>query len=287
MMSEQYIQNNPIRVAVDLGGTYVRAQRFNGGLPEKAPIRLCCPSQGSEEEVLDAIIGLIASCVTTKTEGIGIAVPSIVDTHEGIVYDVCNIPSWKEVHLKEIIERRFGIETRVDNDVNCFALGEKYYGEGREFHNFVGINLGTGLGAGIIINDKIYRGANDTAGELGGVPYLGSDYEHYTSSLFLKGQSTLSGLELAQKAQQGDLEAMGIFHEFGHHVGKLLQTTILTYDPEAVIIGGGLANAAQWFKSAMTESLNEGFYYPKVASRLKVIFTHLKDANLKGAVSLF
>lgn len=92
MMSEKYIQNNPIRVAVDLGGTYVRAQRFNGGLPEKAPIRICCPSQGSEEEVVDAIIGLIASCVTPKTEGIGIAVPSIVDTHEGIVYDVCNIP---------------------------------------------------------------------------------------------------------------------------------------------------------------------------------------------------
>lgn len=77
---------------------------------------------------------------------IGIGVPSVVDREKGIVYNVVNIPHWEEVHLKEILEACFSVPVYVDNDANCFALGERIFGEGKTVDNFVGLTLGTGLG---------------------------------------------------------------------------------------------------------------------------------------------
>src|SRR5690606_24955530 len=111
-------------------------------------------------------------------------VPSVVDVDKGIVYDVQNIPSWKEVPLKAIMEERYGVPVQVNNDANCFALGEKYFGQGRDSKAFIGLTLGTGLGAGIILNDKLYAGPNCGAGEFGMVPYLDYHYEYYASGQF-------------------------------------------------------------------------------------------------------
>jgi glucokinase len=81
--------------------------------------------------------------------GIGIGVPSVVDVETGIVYDVTNIPSWKKVELKSILETKFGLPVRVNNDVNCFILGEHRHGVARGFRSVVGLAMGTGLGGGI------------------------------------------------------------------------------------------------------------------------------------------
>ena len=88
--------------------------------------------------------------------GIGIGVQSLVDQKLGIVYDVQNIPSWKKVFLKDILESHFNISVFINNDVNCFALGELYYGLGKNLNSFVSISIGTGIAGGIIIDKKLY-----------------------------------------------------------------------------------------------------------------------------------
>lgn len=120
-----------------------------------------------------------------EVAGIGVGVPSVVDSEEGIVYNVANIPSWAEVPLKRLLQERFSVPVYINNDSNCFALGVKLFGEGRKYRNLVGMTIGTGVGTGIIINGELYSGQNTGAGEIGSLPYLSHDFEHYCSSGFL------------------------------------------------------------------------------------------------------
>ena len=82
-----------------------------------------CPSKEAEEVVINQLKRQIAQLMSPEVNSIGIGVPSVVDSVQGIVYNVANIPSWKEVHLKELLEQEFGIPVAVNNDANCFALG--------------------------------------------------------------------------------------------------------------------------------------------------------------------
>ncbi|MCH4146942.1 MAG: ROK family protein [Prevotella sp.] len=274
-----------MKIAIDLGGTSLRLAQIEDQQILKS-VKVKCPAQSDEKAVLDAIIAGIRQLMTPAVDEIGIGVPSVVDAELGIVYDVANIPSWREVHLKEIIERETGIPTFVDNDVNCFVLGEKYFGAGRQYDDVVGITLGTGVGAGIITNGHLYRGANTGAGEVGSLPYLDSDYEHYCSSLFLKRCGTLTGEELVSKAAEGDEAALRLWEQLGFHVGKLLQVLLFTYDPQAIIIGGGLTAAAPYFEASMRKSMAEGFPYARTVEKVKVCWSSLQGSNLLGASML-
>lgn len=104
-----------------------------------------CRADRPEGEVLEHIESLIAALVTPEVTGIGIGVPSVVDAERGIVYNVVGIPSWREVHLRERLERRFGLPVRVNNDCNCFALGVCRFGEASGFRDVVCMALGTGV----------------------------------------------------------------------------------------------------------------------------------------------
>ena len=271
-------------IAIDLGGTNLRVARIEDGRIA-CQVSEPCKAEGTKEEVVEHICSLIERVKTSECSRIGMAVPSVVDYEKGIVYNVQNIPSWDEVHLKEIFEKRFGINTRIDNDVNCFVWGEKTLGAGKPYSSIVGITLGTGVGAGIVIDGKLHRGANTGAGEIGCLPYLDSDYEHYTSSQFFKLHGT-TGADEARKMAEGDEKAKALWEEFGFHLGKLLQVILFTYDPECIIIGGGISASAPLFEQAMIRSMHEGFPYPHEAENVKIIFSTLKDCNLLGASQL-
>jgi len=188
-----------MKLAIDLGGTNIRVARVAGGqiVDRKAA---ACPAQASEKEVLDALEALVGSLMTDEVEGIGVGVPSVVDAERGIVYNVANIPSWKEVHLKDLWQSRFGVPVAVNNDANCFALGEYSFGKGKGYRNMLGITLGTGVGAGVIIDGKLYNGMDTGAGEIGSIPYLELDYEQYCSSSFFVRCYGTTGKEAALKA---------------------------------------------------------------------------------------
>lgn len=151
-------------IGVDLGGTKVRAGVAHEGEIHNQKQQLF-KSYGSQRETLDQLIALIRSLMTSGITGIGLGVPSVIDVEKGIVYNVVNIPSWERVPLKDILEEEFSLPVRVNNDVNCFALGEHRFGLLRGFTNAVGMTSGTGLGSGLIINNQLFEGSNCGAGD--------------------------------------------------------------------------------------------------------------------------
>ena len=158
-----------MRIGVDLGGTNVRVGLVAGGRIVRM-ISEPCRADGSEAEVLDHIASLVDRLITPDVECIGIGVPSVVDAERGIVYDVVGIPSWREVHLKERFEKRFGVPVSVNNDCNCFALGVCRFGEAHGYRDVVCIALGTGVGAGVVIGGKLYCGRTRAPGRSGASP---------------------------------------------------------------------------------------------------------------------
>lgn len=214
-------------------------------------------------------------------ECIGIGVPSVVDAVRGIVYNVVGIPSWREVHLKERFEERFGIPVYVNNDCNCFALGVCRFGEALGCRDVVCIALGTGVGAGIVIDGRLYSGPNTGAGEIGSIPYLDRDYEYYCSSRFFVGRGT-SGKEAFERAAAGDPGALALWREFGGHIGQLVMLALYAYDPEAIVFGGSISQAFDFFREAMYERLAE-FPYARTVERLRIGCSKIENVGLLGA----
>ena len=251
-----------MKITIDLGGTNVRAALID----HEQILRMVsesCKSDGTEEEVLEQIANLVASLMNDQVTAIGIGVPSVVDTAKGIVYDVLGIPSWKEVHLKEFMEKRFGIPLYLENDCNCFSLGVSNFAEGKDYREVVCVTLGTGVGSSLVIDGKLYSGHNTGAGEIGNIPYLDKDYEFYCSSRFFVSRGT-SGKQAAIDARNNDPEALRLWQEFGKHIGCLVTLIIYAYDPEAIIFGGSIASAFDLYKDSMSEELKNCIYQKSV-----------------------
>lgn len=275
----------PAVIGVDLGGTGLRAGRVQGDVIVHRCTR-AVPVTENEEDVLQEIIGAIENVFDNTVEGIGIGVPSIVDVERGIVYTVVNIPSWKEVHLKEKLEREFRLPVHVNNDANCFALGECHYGKGRGFRHLVGITLGTGLGAGIIIDRRLYNGSNCGAGEIGTIPYKDETVEQYCSGQFFSRVYGLSGEAVFEHASEGDKSALEMYEEFGREMAHAIMIAMYAYDPEMIILGGSVSRAFGFFKPAMMQKLAPAFAYPHALERIVIEASELPDVALLGAAAL-
>jgi len=143
----------------------------------------------------------------------------------------------------------------LENDANCFALGEKFFGKAKPYQNVICLSLGTGLGSGIIIDNKLYTGHQFMAGEFGGIKYLDSDYETYCSGKFFNWKYGHDALYYSELAVQGDKGALAIFREFGFHIGQLIQAVIYAYGPQAIILGGSLSKSFDFFRNGMDTSL--------------------------------
>ena len=271
-------------IVVDLGGTKVHIAKIVDQSCEKS-VRSLIPSQGTEEEVLDVIKDAIAKVIDQDIVGIGIGVPSVVDQQLGIVYDVQNIPSWKKVHLKDILEAHFKIPVHINNDANCFSLGVLHFGVGRDFDSFVGLSIGTGIAGGIIINKKLYNGFNTGAGEFGMLAYQEDNYEHYCSGQFFQKVHGLAGEKVFERAKAGDLDALAIYTTFGKHLGKLLNQILYTYDPELIVLGGSVSKGYSFFEKGIQLSLRD-FAYQNSISNLKITISNDPDIAVKGAVAL-
>ena len=244
-----------------------------------------CPAKESEEVVLNQLKRQIAQLMRAEVTGIGVGVPSVVDCKQGIVYNVANIPAWKEVHLKEILEKEFGVPVAVNNDANCFALGAWRYGEGQGTSDMVGLTMGTGIGAGIIIDGQLYNGVNTGAGEIGSLPFKDADYEFYCSSRFFNQLHGDTGANFGKRAQAGDADALAVWQEFGENVGQLMKAVLFTYAPEAIIIGGGIASAFPLFEAPMRKVL-ESFPYPENVAATRIEPSTLPNAAMLGAGAL-
>ena len=133
--------------------------------------------------------------------------------------------------MKDALEAEFHVPVHVNNDANCFALGETHYGKGRGFRDIVGLTIGTGLGAGIIINRRLYNGSNCGAGEIGTIPYKEHTVEYYCSGQFFTRECGVSGEEIFERASAGDPAAFRAYEDFGTEMAHAMMTAFYAYDP--------------------------------------------------------
>jgi glucokinase len=272
-------------IGVDLGGTKVSAGAVQGNEITKLE-RRPVPSQETTGVVLDHIIDTIDEVFNDRVVGIGFGVPSVVDVADGIVRDVGNIPSWKEVHLKAALEGRFGVPAEINNDANAFAVGEHVYGKAREYQNVVGLTLGTGFGTGVIINGRLYNGANCGAGELGMMPYRGGLLEDWCSGPFFHREYGLGGNVLHERARSGDPAAIAAFEHYGRELAQGVMIALYAYDPDIVVFGGSIAATFDLFEPAMREALGL-FEYRHAIERLVIAASELEHAAVLGAAALY
>jgi glucokinase len=272
-------------IGVDLGGTKVSI----GKVEEKHIVEHASTNittHGDQKQILGEIISAIEKVFDQSVVGIGIGVPSVIDVEKGIVYNVQNIPSWKEVPLKDILEDHFKRPTYVNNDANCFAVGEKHFGKGRAFKNLVGVTLGTGLGAGVIIDNRLYSGPNCGAGEFGSISYKDQIIEYYCSGQFFIHEHDINGQQVFEKAKMGDQNSIAIFEEYGTHLGEAIKTIMFAVDPEAIILGGSVCQSYSFFQHEMWEQI-QTFPYKKSVDRLVIERSDEPHIAILGAAALY
>lgn len=274
-----------VYIGVDLGGTNMRAGRVEND---------CLVAQASERtpkspkdtaETIDLLERVIRSVWTPEVSAIGIGVPGLVDRQNGVVYNLVNIPHWDVVALREILEPRFGARVVIDNDANCFALGERVFGVGRQYENFVGLTLGTGLGGGIIQQGRLLADSNCGSGEFGMMPYRDNILEYYCSGSYFMNIWGVDGKTMYERALKGDAEALEAYRQLGEHIAAAVKIVMLAVDPEMIVFGGSVAAAHALFEKSLWENLRD-FAYPNSVKRLRIFFSEMENPAILGAASL-
>ena len=271
-------------LGIDIGGTTISLGLVQDN---KVVQKICVPSfpaGATQAETLQYLGDHIASVLVPGVSHIGIGVPSVVDPVKGIVYNAMNIASWDEVPLKEQMEARFGIPVSVNNDANCYALGAAAL-VGKPSEVLVCVTLGTGTGVGIVHKGDLFAGTHCGAGEIGTIPYQDSIYEAFCSKQFFVNKG-LNSKDLAKKAQEGDADALAIFREFGRHMGRFLAVVMFAYDPDCIVLGGGVAHTFPLFREALWETLRSEYPYGQALDGLLLEAMPNADVALIGAAVL-
>jgi glucokinase len=277
--------DNTYNIGIDLGGTNIRGGIVHENALQKIISRRI-NAKGSTQEVLQELFSITDQLINNSVTSIGIGVPGLVNVEEGIIYDVVYIPSWKEVPLQKWMEDRYHIPIFVDNDANCFALGEYYFGKGKGHNSMIGLTIGTGLGSGIIINKKLYAGKNGGAGEFGMIEYLDHSYEYYASGQFFENVYKIKGEDVFKNAQEGNEEAIKMYEEMGMHLGNAIKMILYALDVELIIIGGSVRHAWPMFNKTMWKQI-QTIYFQKSLKHFKIEISELENAGILGAAALY
>ena len=265
-------------VGVDLGGTKIAFACFDGH--QLAESTIVATDTSSSEALIEQLVDGVSKCRGSELDGVGIGVPSVVEFATGRVVSSANIPL-RDVPLRRALGDRLGVPVFVDNDATVAALAEAHDDDLRMVAtDLVMLTIGTGVGGGLVLGGRIYRGATGGAGELGhtmvgmdmdrAVPEAGrfpqrgslegeaaghafdglvGEYarSHPSSSLGrrLAAGEQLTGVEAVQAAHDGDVDARRMIELWGERVGIGIANAINTFDPEEVVIGGGAARAGE------------------------------------------
>jgi glucokinase len=149
----------------------------------------------------------------------------------------------------------------------------------------VGLTIGTGLGSGIILNNKLYAGANCGAGEFGMIKYLDDVYEYYASGQFFENIYHINGEVVFKLAAEGNPDAIQMYREFGTHLGNAIKMIMYSYDMQLIVLGGSVRIAWPYFHESMWEAINS-FAYPRSVKGLKIMISELENSGVLGAASL-
>jgi glucokinase len=302
-----------LTIAVDLGGTHIRVAAYP---PESiTPINhQRTRSYAGEPGVYDRVAKAIESVWSDQEiSAIGIASPGPLDPHTGIILATPNIPEWRNFPLAPKLSEQFGVPVHLDNDANLAALAEWNYGAGRGHHDLVYFTISTGVGGGVIVNDRLLQGFRGMGGELGhmiidpnGPPCgcgknghvesfsSGPAIARYVNEQIRAGQKTslptqggLTAAQVANAARAGDALAISAFARAGHYLGIAVANYLAIFDPSIIVFGGGVSQVGDLLFKPFEESLRQHTFHPHYLDDLVITKAALgDDAGLLGALAL-
>jgi glucokinase len=309
-----------ISIGIDLGGTNIKAalvHRENGFIKTSS-----IPTEAEEgkKHVFDRIalaIDTLLKGEKVKPIGVGMGLPGMVSLDRKTVKSPPNLPGWKTENVSAEVEKRTGLPCVIENDANLAALGSARFGVGSELDYFIMITLGTGVGGGIIIDNKIYRGTTGMAGELGHViidyhgplsnsntrggveAYLGqrflsrfatdlirqnTDNPLYTK--FHKDFEKLEPVDLYKAANEDNKLAIDILRKAGEKLGYAIVNYVHILDIRKIVVSGGVAKAGKFLLEPAHETASK-YLMPPFLQDFEIIYESLgNDAALLGAASL-
>ena len=297
--------SSKLTVGIDVGATRIKMALVDrrGSLSFRREIDT--PLNTNKVYLINSVVNnvgeIIAESKAKKKDilGIGIGVPGPVDSKKGLVRYFPNIKGWKNTPLKSILEKRLGLKTALDNDVNAMTIGEYMFGAGKGAKNLICLTLGTGVGGGIIINGKIYRGSTMAAGEIGHIPinekgprcncrgiaclerYIGNRYIlQRAKDIFGK---TITLERLSKLGRKGNKKALKIWEDVGKYLAIALIGVVNLLNPDMIIIGGGVSNAGNLILGPLRKEVGSRAMKDQ-ALHVKIVRAKLGDnAGIIGA----
>ena len=263
----------------------------------------------SAYEMIEKLIGLADKILDRKPDAIGISSGGPLDSERGIIMSPPNLPGWDNIEIVRVIEEHYKVKPKLHNDANASAVAEWKFGAGRGCDNMVFMTFGTGLGAGLILDGKLYIGKNGNAGEIGhirladdgpigygkrgsfegfcsggGIAKLGLALAKKASKLgtppsyYKEGMedSDVSAKTIAEAALSGDETALEVYRISGEHLGKGLAVLIDILNPECIVIGSVFARSRNllWEKA---EEMIKKEALPEASSVCKVVAAELGE----------
>lgn len=223
------------------------------------------------QELLETLLEMGAKNSPHPT-AVGVSCGGPLDTKRGLILSPPNLPGWDDVPVTKWLTEKLGVPAYLQNDANACALAEWEYGAGKGTQNMIFITFGTGFGAGLILDGRLYEGTNGMAGEIGHVrmEYEGpvgygkkGSMEGFCSGGGLKQLAKimigkdLTAKELAHLADQGDEEALSVFSRSARILGRGLSILIDLFNPERIVIGSVFARAERHFRKEMEEEIEK------------------------------
>src|SRR6266404_5121627 len=311
--------NSGVVFAADLGGTHLRAATVDETGRIHFRLKQNTPQAETPDEIVQALVSAARECekqscaAGSDLRAISVVVPGSVNVKAGVIVKAPNLPCLDRFHLTDALTRELGRPAILENDANAAAAGEMWQGAARGRRTIVCVTLGTGVGGGIILDGKLWRGVNDSAAEIGhmcvdpfgGVACLcGSRgcLEVYASATaivrmarearprypdsLLHPSENLTAEEIYGAGMKGDELALEVFRRMGVYLGVGLANLINILNPEMIVIGGGVASAWELFQKHMHREIAERAF-PVPAREVKVVPGECgDDAGLLGAAHL-
>jgi len=292
-------------LGIDIGGTNIKYGVANGQDITQLIYydSLPSPASNGKDALLKGLIGLVKRSIDRfNVEKVGIGIPGLVNPQTGTVSDPPHIPGWTTVNLYEELHNTGGLPIYVDNDANCFAMGEYILRQDASIKNLIGITLGTGIGGGIVLNGKIFRGKRGGAGEIGHIKVVPHGrqcgcsqhgcIEAYASDSGIQAISyeqygkKLCSEELYDLALQGDKKANSIFSDIFEKLGIVCAGLVNLLAPDIVVFGGGLARMNEFLLTPVKRAMQENCYR-KLFENVRVEISQFDEkAAITGAATL-
>lgn len=261
----------PRAIGIDFGGTTIKSGLVADGVILRRGKIIDTQHYSGPKALLDAMVAVIDDLRKDEPSlaAVGLGLPGLVDSVNGIVHELTNVPGWHDIELRSVLREHTGLHVIIENDANAMAYGEWKYGAAKDGQHVVCITLGTGVGGALILNGRLYRGAQLGAGEIGhmsidhrakpgahGNPgdleeYVGNRQiaaravERYAAAGSSKSPEQCTPADLAAAASAGDPVALRLWEDLGYELGAALSSVVWILNPDTIVIGGGVAKAGE------------------------------------------